>query len=83
MNKGIFEIGDKVRVIQNLKKINLSCNPYMRALEGKIVTITWKSGCCYHIKQDGGVYYWTDSLFEVVLEGDNTGEWFKSITGVK
>lgn len=83
MNKGIFEIGDKVRVKSDLSKKGFSLNSHMKALAGKIVTITWKSGCCYHIKQDGGVYYWTDSLFEVVLEGDNTGEWFKSITGVK
>lgn len=82
MSKGIFEIGDKVRVIQNLLKILWISNPHMRAFEGKIVTITWKSGNYYHIKEDGGVFYWGDSLFEVP-ERDNTGEWFKSITGVK
>lgn len=70
-----YKVGDKVRVRSDLN-VNLDCSPTvveeMLCKAGDIVTISAVNDNDYRI--DGFRYYWTDEMFEGLVEGELTAE---------
>lgn len=70
-----YKVGDKARVRSDLN-VNLDCSPTvveeMLCKAGDIVTISAVNDNDYRI--DGFRYYWTDEMFEGLVEGELTAE---------
>lgn len=70
-----YKVGDKVRVRSDLN-VNLDCSPTvveeMLCKAGDIVTISAVNDNDYRI--DGFRYYWTDEMFEGLVEEELTAE---------
>ena len=67
-----YKVGDIVRLRSDIKlnKAYGSCCfiEYMCKFEGKKLTIAYVLKDCYLIREDREIWYWSDEMFEEVVE---------------
>lgn len=73
-----YKVGDKVRVRKRLIPKTKYGGVYfainMREYEGEEAIVKEVGAIAYHLDIDGGMYWWTDEMFEGLVEEELTAE---------
>lgn len=66
-----FNVGDKVRIKENLNECEFGCNSYMRNFIGKKATVMniFRDNILLDI--DGQMWYWSENVLELIKENNN------------